>query len=208
MWLVRHAETEWSRSGQHTGSTDLPLTHVGEEKARALGAALAALAGRAFDLVACSPRRRATRTAELAGLEPYEVWEDLAEWDYGELEGRTTAAIRESLPGWSIWEGPWRGGETAADVGARADRVIARVLAGGQGKGAGDSRRVVLVGHGHFSRVLGARWVGAGVGAGRWLDLDTASISELGCTPNGRVLRRWNVPGVPPGYVAGSAWMA
>ena len=182
--LVRHGETEWSRSGRHTGRTDLDLTAVGETQARQVGAALA---GARFDAVVCSPRRRAQHTAELAGLVPFTTDDDLAEWDYGELEGLTTAQIRQGYPGWSIWQGPWPGGETAAEVVARADRLIDRVSERG-------SRRVALVGHGHFSRVLAARWVGQSVTAGRWLDLDTATWSELGWARGDRVLRQWNVP--------------
>ena len=101
--LIRHGETEWSRSGQHTGRTDLDLTAVGEAQARQVGAAVA---GIQFDLVLCSPRRRAQRTAELAGLMPFRIDDDLAEWDYGELEGLTTAEIRLRHPGWSIWQDP------------------------------------------------------------------------------------------------------
>src|SRR5439155_2389718 len=123
--LVRHGETEWSRSGQHTSRTDIDLTPTGEEQARQLGAVLS---GIRFDLVLTSPRRRAWRTAELAGLVPYEVVEDLVEWDYGELEGQTSAQIQERYPGWTVWSGPWPGGETLADVKTRADRVITRIL--------------------------------------------------------------------------------
>lgn len=191
VWLVRHGETEWSRSGQHTGRTDLDLTDGGVAQARALGAALA---GVRFDRVLCSPMRRAVRTAEIAGLSGagFEIVPDLHEWDYGDLEGLTTAEIQERFPGWSIWEGPWPGGETASAVAARADEVIARVLGGGD--------RVALVGHGHFSRALGARWVGEDVAAGRWLSLDTASVSELGWSRGDRVVLRWNiVPAQPLG---------
>jgi broad specificity phosphatase PhoE len=182
--LVRHGETEWSRLGQHTGRTDLDLTDVGEAQARQVGAALT---GARFDVVVCSPRRRAQRTAALAGLVPFTTDDDLAEWDYGELEGLTTAEIQVRDPGWSIWQGPWPGGETAVDVTARADRLIDRVLRR-------EARRVALVGHGHFSRVLAARWLGQSVAAGRWLDLDTATWSELGWSRGDRVLRHWNVP--------------
>lgn len=183
--VVRHGETVWSKSGQHTSHTELDLTGTGEEEARELKPVLAAVG---FDLVLCSPRQRARRTAELAGLVPYEVTDDLAEWDYGDLEGETTPDIQRSYPGWSVWDGPWPNGETADEVTARADRLIARVL-GAQGLG-----RVALVGHGHFSRVLGARWVEAPVSVGRWLDLDTATWSELGWSRGDRILRRWNVP--------------
>jgi probable phosphoglycerate mutase len=187
--IVRHGETDWSRSGQHTSRTDLDLTAAGEAQVRHLGAFLA---GIRFDLVVSSPRRRAERTAELAGLVPFQVVEDLVEWDYGELEGLTSAQIQERYPGWSIWVGPWPGGETAAQVSARADRVIGwirRALISATGNG-----RVALVGHGHFSRVLAARWVGQEVGAGEWLDLHTCTWSELGWVRGSRVIRHWNVP--------------
>lgn len=148
--------------------------------------------GRGFGLVLCSPMVRARRTAELAGLcaeraaGRFEIDRDLCEWDYGELEGRVTPEIRAQYPGWSIWDGPWPGGETAADVSARADRVVDRIVSSGVPD-------VAVVGHGHFSRALAARWVGAEIGAGRWLDLDTASVSELGWSRRDRVIRRWNV---------------
>ncbi len=184
VWVVRHGQTLWSRDGRHTGRTDIDLTDVGEAEA----ASLVPFARRLDpDLVLCSPRVRAQRTAELAGLVPYEVVDDLQEWDYGELEGRTTSDIHRSLADWSIWHGPWFGGETAGDVTVRADRLIARVRRSG-------AERVVLVGHGHFSRVTASRWVGADVTAGRWLDLDTATWSQLGWDRGLAVIRHWNVP--------------
>ena len=200
LWLIRHGETEWSRSGQHTGRTDLPLTSTGEEQARGVGILVRSLAGdEPFDLVLCSPMIRARRTAELAGLcagssgggsgvgaRAFQVDPDLCEWDYGDLEGRVTPEIRARYPGWSIWDGPWPDGETAADVAARADRVVSGVVDSG-------ASRVALVGHGHFSRAFAARWVGAEIVVGRWLELDTASVSELGWSRGDRVLRRWNV---------------
>ena len=145
----------------------------------------------------CSPRRRAWHTAELAGLVPFQIDDDLVEWDYGELEGLTTPQIRRTYPPWSIWDGPWPGGETAADVAARADRVI-------QGLLASDAKQIALVGHGHFSRVLAARWVGAEVTAGRWLILDTATWSALGWATGERVLRHWNVQASIPHSAATS----
>jgi probable phosphoglycerate mutase len=182
--VVRHGATEWSGSGQHTSRTDLDLTPAGEVQARQLGAVVGVAD---FGLVLCSPRRRAWRTAELAGLVPYVVDEDLQEWDYGQLEGLTTPQIQERFPGWSIWDGPWPDGETADEVSARADRVIRRILSSG-------ADRVAAVGHGHFSRVLAARWVSADPASGRWLDLDTATLSELGWARGDRVIRRWNLP--------------
>jgi probable phosphoglycerate mutase len=192
--IVRHGETEWSRSGQHTSRSDVDLTEKGEEQARRIGAALA---GVRFDLILTSSRRRATRTAELAGLVPFAETEDLSEWDYGELEGRTTAQIQKRYPDWSIWVGPWPGGESAADVAARADRVIAHLLDSASWSGPPGGGRVALIGHGHFSRVLAARWVGEGIGAGEWLNLDTGTWSELGWDRGTRVVQHWNVP-VPP----------
>jgi probable phosphoglycerate mutase len=182
--LVRHGETAWSRDGRHTSRTDLDLTGRGEAQARALAGLLADCR---FDAVLASPRRRAWRTAELAGLEPCEVDDDLREWDYGELEGRTSAEIARELPGWSIWDGPWIDGENATDVAERADRVIRRLLSFGPGA------QVALVGHGHFSRALAARWLGAEVRDGRWLALDTATVSELGWEHSRPVVWRWNV---------------
>ena len=183
VWLVRHGETEWSRTGRHTSRTEVDLTPAGEAEALSLQPVLA---GANLDLVLCSPRLRARRTAEIAGLVPFVVWEDLQEWDYGDLEGLTTAEIQERLPGWSIWSGPWPGGETADDVAARADRVIENVLASG-------ASRVGLVGHGHFSRVVAARWVAEDVSVGRWLDLDTGTVSQLGWYRSSPVLCCWNV---------------
>jgi broad specificity phosphatase PhoE len=186
IWVVRHGETEWSRDGQHTSRTDIDLTPKGEEQARALGAVLA---GAGFDLVLSSPMLRSRRTAELVGLDRAEEDPDLREWDYGDLEGRTTVEIQGDLPGWTIWKGPWPGGETAEAVGRRADRVVRSLLASGASK-------VAVFSHGHFIRVLAARWVGASVGTGEWLDLDTASLSKLGWYRRDRVLRLWNlVPG-------------
>lgn len=184
VWLFRHGQTEWSANGRHTGRTDIPLTADGEAQARALAPVVASLD---LGLVLCSPRARARCTADLAGLVPYEVTDDLREWDYGAFEGRTSADIRAELPHWTIWEGPWEGGETAHDVAARADRLIARVRDSG-------ASRVGLVGHGHFSRVTGARWVGAPVQAGQWLEFDTASWSRLGWDRGVPVVAHWNVP--------------
>ena len=186
--VVRHGETEWSRTGRHTGRTEVFLTERGEEQARALGTVL----GRdSFDLVWCSPRDRARRTAELAGLTPFEVVDDLREWEYGDLEGRTTADIALELPGWSIWSGPWPGGEDGDQVAARADRVIERLSAEAPGA------RVALVGHGHFSRVLAVRWLGTAVADGRWLALDTGSVSLLGWERENRVVLAWNLTVAP-----------
>src|SRR5512139_1365916 len=182
LWLIRHGETAWSRAGLHTGRTDVPLTARGERQAARPGRRLA---GREFALVLTSPLLRAHETCRLAGYggaarpDP-----DLMEWDYGAYEGRTTADIREEVPGWTIWTGAARAGESADEVGARADRVIARCAAAG-----GD---VALFAHGHLLRILTARWLGLSAGAGRLFVLDTASVGVLGHEHEQRVLRCWN----------------
>ncbi|WP_188193046.1 histidine phosphatase family protein [Nonomuraea sp. SYSU D8015] len=189
MLLLRHGQTEWSKAGKHTGRTDLPLTEHGEEEARALAPLVKE---RTFDLVLVSPAQRARRTAELAGLADYEVDADLWEWDYGGYEGITTPTIRETRPGWYLWrDGVIPGdaehpGESAAQVGARADRVIARARAAGG--------RVALVAHGHFLRVLAARWLGLEPADGRLLKLDTGTYSRLGFEHAEPVLLAWNAP--------------
>jgi probable phosphoglycerate mutase len=180
--LIRHGETEWSRSGQHTGSTDLPLTPEGERHAALL---LERLRGRDFALVATSPLQRARRTCELAGLgERSEVLEDLRELGYGEYEGRTTLEVREQRPGWNIWRDGTPGGEPFEDAAARADRVIERALAAG-----GD---VALFAHGHFLRVVGARWIGLPPQAGSGLALGTGAVCDLGFERERRVIWLWN----------------
>jgi broad specificity phosphatase PhoE len=181
LWVVRHGETEWSATGRHTSTTDLPLTPAGEQAARALARRLA---GTAFDLVLTSPRERARRTAALAGFPDAEVDDDLSEWAYGDYEGITTATIRESVPGWTVWTHPCPGGESAAEVGRRLDRVVARVRTHGG--------RVLVVGHGHASRVLAARWLDQPVEEGRYFALDTATVSVLGYERETPVLVRWN----------------
>jgi broad specificity phosphatase PhoE len=180
IWLVRHGETAWSLSGQHTSRTDLALTQEGERRAAALGAILA---GRRFVLVLSSPMRRAVETCRLAGYSP-ETCDDLREWDYGDYEGLTTSEIQKNAPGWNVFTGTMPNGESIAQVGARADRVIARAVAAG-----GD---VALFGHGHMSRVLGARWIGMDPSAGQKLALSTGSISVLGYERETRVIRLWN----------------
>jgi broad specificity phosphatase PhoE len=182
--LVRHGETTWSRTGQHTGRTDLDLTPTGEQQAKAAAAVLGAVA---FDLVLTSPLKRARQTAELAGLTPYAIDEDLREWDYGDFEGKTSDEIHVQWPDWSIWDGPWPGGESSADVAARADRVVRQLLRSPTGA------RVAVVAHGHILRVLAARWLGGEVELGRLLALDTATVSELGWEHDQRVIRRWNL---------------
>jgi broad specificity phosphatase PhoE len=182
--LLRHGETEWSASGRHTGRTDVPLTERGRQQARALGTAVA---GRHFAEVLTSPLQRASETCRLAGLDGTEV-EDVREWDYGDHEGRTTPEIREEVPGWTVWRGPVPGGERLEDVAARADRVVARLLQAG-----GDA---AVVSHGHFLRVLAARWLELPPVEGRRFALDTATVSVLGTEREARVVRLWNAP--PP----------
>ncbi|HWZ29803.1 MAG TPA: histidine phosphatase family protein [Bryobacteraceae bacterium] len=180
IWLIRHGETEWSLSGAHTSRTDLPLTPEGERRGRALGEVLH---GKQFALVLSSPMRRALDTAWLAGLTA-EISTDLCEWDYGAYEGRTTPDIQKEAPGWTIWTSTPPGGETAEQVAARADRVIERAL-----QASGD---VALFAHGHFLRVLGARWIGIEPQGGRYLALSTGSVSVLGWERETRVIRMWN----------------
>lgn len=181
VWLARHGETEWSRDGLHTSTTELPLTEVGIAAARALGASLG---GRSFSLVLTSPRARARTTAELAGYPAAEVDDDLAEWAYGAYEGITTATIRETVPGWTVWTHASPGGEAAEEVAARVDRVIARAHSA-----AGD---VLLFGHSHALRALAARWLGQPVADGRLYRLDTARASILGYERGTPVILRWN----------------
>jgi broad specificity phosphatase PhoE len=180
VWLLRHAQTEWSRDGRHTGRTDVPLTDAGRNAARALRARVE---GHDFALVLCSPLARARETAQLAGLQP-QLRDDLLEFDYGDYEGITTAQIRERRPGWSLWRDGCPGGETADDVGRRVDRVIDEALAAG-----GD---VALVAHGHVLRVLAARWLEQPAAFGGRLRLDTGTISVLGFERETRVIHSWN----------------
>ncbi|MEU8072275.1 histidine phosphatase family protein [Micromonospora sp. NPDC049151] len=187
--LIRHGETTWSAAHQHTSYTDLDLTPDGERQAAALAPLLA---GRRFARVLSSPRRRATRTAALAGLTVDAVEPDLAEWNYGEYEGRTTADIQRERPGWSIWTDGGPGGESPHQVGDRLDRVLDRVAA------LLEQGDVAVVGHGHSLRVLGARWIGLPPSAGALLRLDTATLSVLGHEHGRRVIRRWNLPAPTP----------
>lgn len=171
--LLRHGETTWSGQRRHTSHTDLPLTELGRTQARTAGVVLRSLDLR-DPLVLTSPRLRARQTAELAGLTTDEVDDGLVEWDYGDYEGVTTAQIRETVPGWTVWTHPVPGGETAEQVGARADQVLARA------EGVLAERDVVLVGHGHFSRVLIARWAEFAVREGRRFAMSTGAASVLG----------------------------
>ena len=184
LFLVRHGETEWSRSGQHTSRTDLPLTEAGVEQARRLAERLAR---ERFAAVFTSPRLRARETCRIAGLDrDAVVTDDLAEWDYGRYEGRTTDDIRSDEPGWTIWTADVRGagGEAADDVGRRVDRVIDAALAAG-----GD---IAIFGHGHCLRILAARWILEPPTAGSLLELSTATLSRLGWEREQRVIELWN----------------
>jgi len=184
--LVRHGATEWSESGQHTGVTDIPLTPHGENEARALASWLA---GREFAIVLSSPLIRATRTAELAGLGDVVLEPDLREWEYGTLEGRTTAEMREHDPHWTVFAGPIPEGETVDEVGVRVDRVIARALAAG-GDGGGE---IALVGHGHCLRILAARWLGLEARDGRLFHLASGTVSELSWEREQPVMKSWGL---------------
>jgi probable phosphoglycerate mutase len=181
VWLVRHGETEWSRDGRHTSTTDLPLTDEGDRVAETLRGRLDR---EPFSLVLTSPRARARETARLTGHAEAEQDPDLAEWDYGELEGLTTPQIRETYPEWTIWRGPVPGGESAEQVSERLDRVVARCRAA--------DGRVLLFGHGHSLRALAARWLGLPVTDGRHLRLDTATLSVLGWERETPVVLHWN----------------
>lgn len=188
LWLVRHGETEWSASGRHTSRTDVPLTEQGRARAAALRRRLI---GVGFARVLTSPLRRARDTCGLAGFgSAAEVLDDLREWEYGTDEGRTTAEIRGERPGWSVWAAGPLDGETAAQVGTRADRVIHRVRE--------SDGRTLAFSHGHLSRVLGARWIGLDAADGSRLRLDTAALSVLGWERDRPVLARWNDTGELP----------
>jgi broad specificity phosphatase PhoE len=181
LFLVRHGETDWSKSGRHTSVTDLPLTPDGERVAAGLRQRLA---GEKFDLVLTSPRQRARRTAELAGFPEAEVDDDLVEWNYGDYEGITTAEIRKTVPGWTVWADPVPNGETPAQVAARLDRVNARIAAV-----PGD---VLVFGHSHALRALTARWLELDVTEGRHFVLNTATISVLGWERGSPAIHHWN----------------
>jgi probable phosphoglycerate mutase len=180
--LVRHAETEWSLNGRHTGLTDIPLTEHGREVAAMLAGRLR---GRHFDLVLVSPSMRARETCELCGLgDVARERADLHEWDYGDYEGLTSAEIQKDRPGWNLWRDGCPGGERAGDVGERADRVIAELRAHG--------RTAAVFSHGHMLRVLGARWIALGPEHGGSLGLQTGAICVLGAEHAQPILARWN----------------
>jgi broad specificity phosphatase PhoE len=184
VYLARHGETAWSATGQHTGHTDLPLTERGEQCARAVGGRLKGLT---FSHIFVSPLQRARRTCELAGFGAQALVEpDLAEWNYGAYEGRRTADIRQERPDWQLFRDGCPGGETLAEVGARADRVIARLRALD-----GDA---LLFAHGHILRVLAARWLGLEPGAARYFLLSTAAVCVLSYEHNQSepAIQLWN----------------
>jgi probable phosphoglycerate mutase len=181
LWLVRHGTTDWTISKKHTGITDIPLTADGERRARELEPVLAT---HTFAAVFTSPRSRARRTAALAGFEDAVVDDQLIEVDYGEYEGLTTAEIREERPDWFLWRDGSPGGESMDDAGRRADQVLERLATVD-----GD---VLLFGHGHFSRVLGARLLGLPASEGRLLILGPASISVIGSEHAERAIKHWN----------------
>jgi broad specificity phosphatase PhoE len=182
VFLVRHGETEWSRSGQHTSTTDLPLLADGETDAQALGRRLAE---HDLALVLASPMMRARETARLAGLDAeVEITEDLHELGYGQYEGRTTPEIRTERPGWTIWADGAPDGEPLATAAARADRVIARAESAGG--------NVALFAHGHILRIVGARWLDLPPDAAAGLALSTASLCILGYERERRVIWLWN----------------
>jgi broad specificity phosphatase PhoE len=182
IFIVRHGQTEWSLSGQHTSSTDLPLTEAGREQVSGL---VPELAAEHFDLVLCSPLRRARETCELTGFAGLaQTCPDLTEWGYGEYEGLTTPEIRAHNPRWDLWRDGCPGGERPAEIGARVDRVLAR-FAEVDGDG-------LAFAHGHVLRVLTARWLSMGVAAGAHFKLEAGSIGVLGHERETPVLDRWN----------------
>jgi probable phosphoglycerate mutase len=204
LWLVRHGETEWSLSGAHTSTTDIPLTEHGRQRALELKEYLH---GKKFAAVLVSPRQRALETCRLAGYGDVAVIDDgLQEWNYGDAEGKTTAQMRELKgPQWSVWSSPLVGGETVEQVGERADGVIARALAAAESAKADPSPfgklraqddkqclAVALFAHAHILRILAARWLGLPAVDGHMLALGTGSLSVLGHERETRVIERWN----------------
>jgi broad specificity phosphatase PhoE len=182
LFIVRHGETEWSKSGQHTSHTDLPLTPYGEEQGSVVAGKLE---GESFGLVLCSPLARARETCRLAGFaDDAELCDDLHEWDYGEYEGLTSPQIWETTPDWVLWRDGCPGGESPAEVGARLDRVLARFAAVD-----GD---VLAFAHGHSLRVLTARWLEMEVAAGKHFKLAAAAIGVLGHERSTPTIDRWS----------------
>lgn len=184
IYLVRHGETQWSLSGQHTGASDIPLTENGRMAARLLKPVLS---GESFTLVFTSPLKRARETCELAGLGAQAIVEpELVEWNYGNYEGITTAQIRATRPGWSLFRDGCPGGETPDEIAARADRVLAKVRAA--------EGNVALFAHGHIFRVIAARWIDLPASYGEHFLLDTATLNVLGYYGDSPALKIWNAP--------------
>lgn len=183
VWVVRHGETEWSRSGKHTGRSDVALTAGGERAAREMRPTLA---GVHFDLVLSSPRQRARRTAELLDVPDVEIADDLTEWDYGEYEGRTRADIQLSRPNWSVWTDGCPGGESPEQVSARVDAVIKRLRT--------VDGRVLVFAHGHVLRAMAARWIDQPITLGANLELATTTVSILGHDRGVATIQLWNAP--------------
>lgn len=183
LWLLRHGETEWSRSGQYTGLTDLPLTPVGEDQARA---ARRALDGVRFGLVLTSPLVRARRTAELAGFPEAQPEPNAVEWDYGDYEGVRSADVRAENPDYLIWKDGVPNGEELEHVGERADRIVERVRTAGVDN-------ALVVAHGHFCRILAARWLGLPASAGRHFVLGTAKACRLGWDKRTPAIEAWGL---------------
>ena len=182
VWLVRHAETEWSVAKRHTGRTDIPLLDEGREHARELGVRLAELQ---FETVLCSPLQRARQTCELAGFgDRLQLEDGLLEWDYGDYDGLTTTQIREGRPGWYLWRDGCPGGESPEQVAARVDPVVERARSA--------EGRVALFAHGHVLRAVGARWIEQPVATGGRLGLYTGAICVLGFEREVPIIRRWN----------------
>ncbi|WP_162070513.1 MULTISPECIES: histidine phosphatase family protein [Burkholderiaceae] len=184
IWLIRHGETEWSKSGQHTGTTNVPLTDEGRKQAAAL---VPILAAQTFDLVLTSPMDRAIETCRLAGLgDRAQIEPELHEWNYGVYEGRKTPDIRKEIPDWSVWTSPIPEGESLDDVGARAQALIDKLLATG-------AANIALFSHAHFSRVFGAQWATGAASLGAHLAMDTAAMSVLGFERDVRAIIKWNL---------------
>jgi probable phosphoglycerate mutase len=185
LWLIRHGETEWSLSGQHTSRTDIPLTDHGRRRAEELRDYLK---GTSFNAVFVSPMQRARETCSIAGFGSQAVIDDgLKEWDYGIYEGKTTAQIRAEVPDWSVWKDPIIDGESAEHVGERADGVIARSLAASPAGG-----KVALFAHAHILRILAVRWLKLAATQGSLFVLGTGSVSVLGWERETRVIASWN----------------
>ncbi len=187
LWLIRHGETEWSLSGAHTSRTDIPLTEHGRQRATELKDYLA---GKKFAAVLTSPMQRAKETCAIAGYgDVATIEEGLREWDYGIFEGKTTKEIRVDHPNWSVWKDEITGGETAQQVGVRADGVISRAVAAIPAETGG---AVALFAHAHILRILAARWIGLDATGGSLFGLGTGSVSVLGYERETRVISHWN----------------